>query len=212
MTDDATPPLSQLIRGRISAERFDPQRELSEQQIRELIEDAIQAPSSFNIQHWRFVAVRGADRRRLAEAAFGQRQVAEAPVTFIILGDRKGAEKLPEVMRRAVEQGALPAGKAAAWIRMAGEIYTDERMAHDEALRSATLAAMVLMLSAAARGLGSGALSGFDVDKVREEFDIDGRYVPAMLLCVGYPLGDAPPRQPRLSVDEVLAFDRGKIF
>jgi len=202
----------QLIRGRISAERFDPRRDLSDDEIRELVEDAIQAPSSFNIQHWRFVAVRGTDRERLAEAAFGQRQVADAPVTFIVLGDRRGTEKLPEVMRRAVESGTLPEGKAAAWIRMAGEIYGDERMAHDEALRSGSLAAMILMLSAASRGLGSGALSGFDADKVRAQFDIDERYVPVMLLCVGHPLGDAPPRQPRLGVDEVLAFDRGRIF
>jgi nitroreductase len=210
-------PFIELIRTRYSTEGFDAKRDLSEEQIRELVDDGTQAPSSFNIQHWRFVAVRKpADRVRLQEAAFGQPQVADAPVTFIVLGDIRGVEKLPEVMERAVGCGALPARKAAAWVRMAGKIYADAEAARDEAVRSACLAAMVMMLAAEARGLVSAPLSGFDPARVKELFEIDERYVPVMLLPVGHPAGHPVDRkenrQPRLAVEEVLAFDRGRVF
>ena len=206
-------PFLELIRRRTSVEQFDTQRELTERQIHDLVQDATQAPSSFNIQHWRFVAVRTlADRRRLREAAYGQLQVEQAPVTFIVLGDLDGVDKLPEIMELAVDRGALPEGKAAAWVRMAREIYGDEQLARDEAIRSATLAAMMLMLAAEARGMGSGALSGFDPQRVKREFGIPDRLLPVLLLAVGYPTPHPRRRMPRLTADEVLSFDRCRDF
>jgi len=204
-------PFLELIRGRSTVESFDPSRELDEDEIRALIEDAVSAPSSFNIQHWRFIAVRGTEQRRLLQAAaFGQEQVGQAPVTFIILGDLEGVERLPEIMDAAVESGAIAEGKAAAWVRMATKIYNDPQLARDEAMRSGALAAMILMLAAEARGLGSSALSGFDPERVRRDFRIAERYVPVMLLSVGHATTGSAPRMPRLTVDEVLSFDSGE--
>jgi nitroreductase len=209
MDEKETHPFSELIRRRTSTELFDAARSLDEAFIRELIEEAVQAPSSFNIQHWRFIAVRRPDdKRALKDAAFGQRQVEDAAVTFVILGDIRGVERLPEVMDLAVARGAMPEGKADAWVRMAREIYADETAARDEALRSGCLAAMLIMLAAEERGLGSAPLSGFDVDAVRRLFDIDERYVPVMLLAVGHVRERAGVRQPRMPVEAVLAFDR----
>jgi nitroreductase len=213
MDESRLHPFLRVVRTRATIEDFDSSRGLDEQQVRDLIEDAIHAPSSFNIQHWRFVAVRhAADKRRLKEAAYGQAHVEDAAVTFIILGDTRGVEKLPGIVEQAVQCGALPEGKGAAWLRMAASIYGDETIARDEAIRSGSLAAMLLMLCAEVRGLATAALSGFDAARVMREFDIDERYVPVMLLAVGHARGESGVRQPRLSVDEVLAFDRGRVF
>ena len=205
-------PFLELIRQRASVETFDT-RAIDDETIRALVEDAARAPSSFNIQHWRFVVVRNDDdRERLCRAAFGQEQVRAAPVTFIVLGDLEGLEKLPRINRESVEAGALSAGKAAAWERLAAEIYADPQMARDEALRSASLASMTLMLAAEARGLVSGALSGFDADRVCAEFDIEPRHLPVMLIAVGYPAKLDRRQQPRLGVNEILSFDRSRRF
>ncbi len=138
-------PILQLIRRRSTREHFDPDRALDTQQIRELVRDASRAPSSFNLQHSRFLAVRRpTDKERLRQAAYGQDQVANAAVTFIILGDLRAVEMLPSIMDSAVELGALPQSKAAAWVRLAREIYADEPKARDEAIRSASLSAMIV--------------------------------------------------------------------
>lgn len=209
MTDPAGHAVLELIRRRYSAEDFQPGVELDESLIRQLVEDATWAPSSFNIQHWRFIAVRRAeDKQRLMQAAFNQEQVGRSAVTFIIVGDTQGAEKLPEIMELAIERGAIAEGKAAAWSRMARELYADPQLARDEALRSGSLAAMTMMLAAEARGLAAGALAGFDPEAVKRAFDIDDRHVPVMLLAVGYPRGRQIKRMPRLPVEQVLSFDR----
>jgi nitroreductase len=199
-----------LLRARASVERFDPAHSLDEREIEDLVADATLAPSSFNIQHWRFVAIRKPeDKARLREAAFGQTQVVEAAVTFVVLGDTQGTDKLPAILERAVRDGTLPEPKAAAWLRMAQALYAEPGMAREEAQRSACLAAMMLMLAAQARGLGSIALSGFDAERVRREFEIDARYLPVLLVAVGRAAAVHAARQPRLPIEEVLAFDRG---
>jgi nitroreductase len=126
-----------------------------------------------------------------------------------VLGDVRGIDKLPSILERAVDERTLPEPKAQAWLRMAQALHADPAAAREEALRSACLAAMALMLAAQARGLGTAALSGFDVDRVRREFGIDERYVPVMLVAVGHPAAVHASRQPRLPLDEVLAFDLG---
>jgi nitroreductase len=55
----------------------------------------------------------------------------------------------------------------------------------DEAIRSASLAAMTLMLAAEAEGLATCPMIGFSPAKVAAIVDLDDRHVPVMLLCLG---------------------------
>jgi nitroreductase len=61
MNDSTTHPFLELIHRRASVEAFDTDRTLDDDDIRGLVADATRAPSSFNIQHWRFLAVRSED-------------------------------------------------------------------------------------------------------------------------------------------------------
>lgn len=106
-------PALELIRPRISANKFDTTKTLSHPEIRELVEYATQAPSSTNIQHWRFIAVtKPADKERLKQAAFGQQKVADAAVTFIVLGDLRGHEKLGNILDRSVKAASSTSRRA----------------------------------------------------------------------------------------------------
>ncbi len=203
-----------LLKERISTNLFDKTRTLSEDEIKELVSYAAHAPSSYNIQHWRFVAVtKPEDKARLKALAYNQQKVEDAAVTFIVLGDLRGYEKLPEILGRSVEAGHIDQSVADAWAKSATKVYSgNERFARDEAIRGASLAAMTLMIAAQAKGLASGPMIGFDPEGVKREFGISDRYVPVMLVTVGYPAPGNKPRKPRLGVDEILAFGKGKEF
>jgi nitroreductase len=201
----------EAIRSRISANKFDPDRALAPQEIRELVEYAVEAPSSFNQQNWRFIAVtKKVDKERLKAVAYGQQKVADASVTFIILGDLKGVERLGKALEPSVKAGIITAKDSEGWVGMAAGMYADDRMARDEAVRSGSLAAMTLMIAAQAKGLVSGPMIGFDPEGVRREFKIPERYLPALLLPVGFAAPGNWPRKPRLPVQEVLRFDSGE--
>ena len=56
--------------------------------IGQLVQHATQAPSAYNAQNWRFIAVRSAAQKaRLCEMAYGQPKVRDAAVTFIVCGN-----------------------------------------------------------------------------------------------------------------------------
>ena len=50
--------IAEVIKSRISANSYDTARQLTDAQIAELIDLATHAPSAFNLQNWRFIAVR----------------------------------------------------------------------------------------------------------------------------------------------------------
>lgn len=204
----------QLIKNRISANHFDTERKISEDEIRDLVAYATEAPSAYNIQNWRFIAVtRPEDKQRLKEVAYNQQKVVDAAATFIVLGDLRGYEKLPEILRPMVESGQMEQKAADRWAKTATQAYTNnEQFARDEAIRSAAFAAMTLMIAAEAKGLVSGPMIGFDPEGLKREFGISDRYVPVMLLTVGYPAPGNWPRKPRLAVSQVLAFNKGRDF
>jgi nitroreductase len=204
----------EAIKQRISTNKFDTTRTLSEAEIKELVSYATEAPSAYNIQNWRFIAVTNPeDKERLKSLAYNQQKVADAAVTFIVLGDLRGHEKLSDILSPMVEQGLMEQALADGWAKSANSSYSaSERFARDEAIRSAAFAAMTLMIAAQAKGLASGPMIGFDPEGVKREFGIPDRYVPVMLLTVGYSAPGNWPRKPRLRVDDVLEFNKGREF
>jgi nitroreductase len=46
-----------VLSQRHAAEQFDPTASITRSEIESLVQEASQAPSTFNLQHWRFVAI-----------------------------------------------------------------------------------------------------------------------------------------------------------
>ena len=60
----------EAIYARRSVKHFDPEHKLTQEEETKLLEAAIQSPTSFNIQHWRFVVVRDPDLRKKIRTEF----------------------------------------------------------------------------------------------------------------------------------------------
>jgi nitroreductase len=195
------------------SEYFDSATPISVQEIKELISEACQAPSSFNIQHWRFIAVtdeRIRERLKGTTIAPNQERIASAPliclILGLILGDLNGHKRLEGILDETVHAGLLAREVADVWFTMANGMYgSDPRLARDEAIRSGSLAA-TLMLAAGNRGYVSCPI-GFNPVQVMEILSISDHYVPVMMLAVGRPASGNNARRPRLPVDQVLAFN-----
>ncbi len=128
---------------------FDASRSLTDQQISEIVRLAARSPSSFNLQNWRFIAVRSAEsKQRLREVAWNQEKVTAAAVTFIVCGQLADEKTLPERLKPAVEAGIMPKGMIEGWVKAAASLYANQQQRQrDEAVRSASLGAMTLMLT-----------------------------------------------------------------
>lgn len=202
-----TDTISKAIRERRTTVLFDQERDVSNTQIRELIQLATCAPSAFNLQNWRFIAVRTQDAKsRLRSVAWDQAKITEAPVTFIIVGQLADEKTLPERLKPAVDAHIMPPAMVDGWVAGAASLYAGQAWRQrDEAVRSASFAAATLFYAAHEMGLGSGPMIGFDPEGVAQAFGLGEDEVPVVLVAVGYPTSGNWPQKPRRPVSQVLS-------
>lgn len=194
----------EAIRTRRSGHNFDPDAKIDDETLEAVIRDATLAPSSYNLQPWEFVAVRDEDRLdRVVELAYGQEHLREAGTAILVVGhtDAKTADR---VFDEWEEAGRMDEASAEQTKAQSVEMYEDERMGRDYAVRNASLAAQNLLLSAHARGLKATPMIGFDQDGISEFLELPDDEIPVMLISIGPSAGEEPDRLPRRSVDEVL--------
>lgn len=198
----------EVIRSRRSIRQYDPNFTLSRDEIKSLLADAVLAPSSNNLQPWRFLVFDEPEHKaKLHPIANSQRQVLEASAVIAVLGDLEAYKRAGDITRIAVEKGYMAEefAKQQAERLMSSYGARSREALTRIALIDGSLASMQLMLAARARGLDTVAMGGFNHEQFIEAFRVPDTYVPVMLIAVGKAAGEGRPTA-RLAVDDVTAW------
>ena len=200
--------VSEALKTRLSANAYDTNAEITQDQIRELVELATESPSSFNSQNWHVIAVTDPEvRKQVRAAAWDQPKVTDSAVLFAVLGNTKVTEKLPEAMDLATSAGVVDENIKEWFVTNADGFYKDKpQLARDEALRSGSYLAMSLMLAGQEKGFGSGPMIGFDPQKVAEILKVPDHWVVTVLISMG-PLASEGNWQRKPRRKDILTFD-----
>lgn len=199
--------IQSVIESRTSVNNFQTGRPLGNEVITSLVRQATQAPSAYNMQNWRFIAVQSEEAKaRLKSAAFGQQKIMDASVAFIICGMLAAHTQLANVLKLSVEANIMDQQVVNAWVAQASASHEGNSiLQRDEAMRSASMAAMTLMLAAQGMGLGSCPMSGFDATQVAREFGLAATELPVVIVAVGHPATGDWPQKVRKALPEVLS-------
>ena len=194
----------QTIRERRAVKHYDPDFAMPAGDKDELLDLALQAPTSFNIQNWRFVLVEDTgQRQKLRAAAWDQAQVTEASMLFILCADVKAWDKEPQRYWKDAPQQAQDI-----LVPMIKPFYEGkEWQQRDEAMRSVGIVAQTLMLAAKAKGYDSCPMIGFDTEEVAKIINLPDDHVIGMMLVIGKALKPAWPKPGQLDLGEVLIKD-----
>jgi len=123
---------------------------------------ATYAHSAGDMQEWNFLVVRDEERKKkLYEAALEHPLVKKAPVIIVVCAD--------------LEQASLRYQKR-------GEVFYS--------IQDTAAAAMLLMVTANALGLGAVWVGSFDEERVKDILFLPGRLRPVAMIAVGYPSAD----------------------
>lgn len=191
----------EAIAERRAVKHYDPDHQMTDEEIDQLMSLAIKSPTAFNIQNWRFVLVRDPELRKQVRAvAWDQAQVTDASLLIVLCADTKSWEK--DTARywcnapQEVQDFVVPA---------IDQYYRGrEQVQRDEAMRSCGIAAQTIMLAAKAMGYDSCPMDGFDYDAVGDLINLPDDHVVAMFVAVGKPVKEAWPRGGQLSMPEVV--------
>ena len=143
----------QTIQKRRSIRHFDASFKIPYSEVEKLIALAILSPTSFNIQHWKFIIVSDQElRAKIREVSMNQSQVTDSSVLIIVCADM---EAWKSNMGKKWEN--VPPQVGEFMVDATHQFYEGrEQLQRDEAIRSASLATQTLLLSATALGYESG--------------------------------------------------------
>ncbi len=142
--------------GRRAVRRYK-EKEVSLDLLGEIIDLAGFAPSSGNLQNWRFVIVTDqAKRQQIADAALEQGWMLEAPVYIVVCNDHKDVE---------THYGKL------------GKMYS---------IQNCAVVSFGIMLAAYNKGLSSCWVGAFDNEAVQRVLGIPDDMDPEVIITLGY--------------------------
>ena len=170
--------LDQAIKERRSVRRFK-KLDVPWYLVSECLDAAIQAPSSGNVQNWRFVVVKDKIKREMiTKACDEQYWLLNAPILIVVCADLSKIRKLFGVRGEA--------------------LY---------AVQNCAAAMTNMMLKATELGLGSVWIGDFDEIKIKELLEIDDDGRPQAVIALGYG-EDFEPKSKREPLDNFVYFDR----
>lgn len=196
-----------IITSRRSVRVYDPAITISREEMTEMLEEATLAPSSVNLQPWRFLVIDSPEgKSKLEELAPGNKnQVVTSSAVIAVFGDMNAFDYADDIMKTDVERGYMPQ-------EVKDQImanYTDlfgrvpAQAFREMILIDSGLVSMQLMLSARAHGYDTNPIGGYDKSRIAEAFGMEkDRYVPIMLISVGKAAKE-PRRTSRLPVDRI---------
>jgi nitroreductase len=176
--------------------------------VTELLHAARLAPSGCNAQPWRFKTVKEPDvKARLAQAAYKQLFIAEAPVVMVccadiqgyIDGSSSGAQDLGKI--GAVEERVVRTIKDKTEILRT--LGTDDLGPHIAA--NVAIAIEHMVLRALDFGLGTCWVRLIDESKIRKIFGWDENIYVVALLPMGFP-AEFPQARNRRELEDILIY------
>ena len=189
------------INARRAIKHYDPSHRMTDEEVKTLLIAALQAPTAFNIQHWRFVTVTDPEvRKQIRAVAWDQAQVTDSSLLIVLCADKdawkKDAARYWKDAPQPVQDFLVPA---------IGQYYDGrDQVQRDECMRSCGMAGMTIMLAAKAMGYDSCPMDGFDFDAVAKIIKLPEDHVISFMIAVGKGTQPTWPKPGQLPYDEVV--------
>jgi len=177
-----------LVKNRRSAMKFVENVSISSTEMDDIMNLVKFAPSAFNLQHTHYVVVTDAEtKERVYEAAQRQYKVKTASAVILVLGNKEAHQHVGPIHEGLLHLGVMDQREFDQTVSSVQAFYEGggEAFKRDEAIRNASLSAMLFMLAAKEKGWDTCPMIGFDPEAVRQILSIPDHYVPAMMITIG---------------------------
>ncbi|MDP4550898.1 nitroreductase family protein [Alkalihalobacillus macyae] len=198
---------NEIITGRRSIRNYDPSVKISKEEMTEILTEATLAPSSVNLQPWRFVVIDSEEgKATLAPLAkFNQTQVETSSAMIAVFVDMNSLDYADEIYDTAVQKGYMPAevrDRQLPSIKgLLGTLSTEQF--REMNVIDGGLVSMQLMLAARAHGYDTNPIGGYEKDQIAEAYGMaKDRYYPVMLISIGK-AADTGYQSVRLPVESI---------
>lgn len=186
MTND----FKSIVLERRSIREYDPSVKISKEEMSSILRDATRAPSSVNLQPWRFVIVESEEGKEKLKPfmRFNSKQNDTSAAMILIFGDMECYRYAETIYDQAVKDGHMPREVRDKQVSNIVPLYQSlsrEKM-NDIVKVDSSLMAMQLMLVARSYGYDTNPIGGYYEEKLAETFGLDSnRYVSVLIISIG---------------------------
>ena len=181
----------EILTGRHSVRRFDPSVKISRDEMKEMLEETITAPSACNLQAWKFVVVDTAEGREKLHKYFMKfnfPQVDKSSAVVLFFGNTLAYKKYSQLWHSMYEAKKVTKEAMEAALNTFMPLYekADQQMLVADSMVDTSLAAMQFMLIAREHGYDTNAMAGYDATKAALTMGLDPKqYIPVMAIAIG---------------------------
>ena len=203
------PEFFDVIKGRKSVKYFNPNVKIKREEIIEMLNEANIAPSSCNLQPWRYIVVDTQEgKEKLGSANYNKIQNDTSAAMIIVLGDLNHYGKFDEIYGEAVEKGYMTEEVKDSFEKGMGpqleNLPTDKN--REGVYFDCGLWTMQFANIAYAKGYDTNIIGGFVREKVAELFELEENLTPVMLIALGKKEKDARPTV-RMKAENLVRFE-----
>ena len=183
--------LSQAIQGRRATPSFDG-TPIPAEDLRQILDAGLHAPSGYNLQPWRFVVVQSTEqKKKLRAASYNQGKVEEASVVIVACGDADGWRKDLDLVLEKGRKGGMPESYAVQAQNSVPNYMSSFSSGQMQGWlnKQVMLAFTHMMLMAEVMGYDTAPMEGFEQDKVHEVLRLPLSYWVVALLAIGHAKG-----------------------
>lgn len=200
----------EAIQSRQSIREYDASVTISKEEIQTMLQEAHQAPSSWNLQPWRFVVIQDPDIKKQLKphVLFNVSQLETSSFLVLILNDLKRYELFPVLNDLELKAGLITPEQSEARLAKAEQAKATRTLESldREGLLDCGIVAQNLMLVAKGHGYDSCPMGGFNRDGFMEILQLDTtRYKPVLLMSIGKAKGTMK-KSLRLPLESVITF------
>lgn len=195
---------------RRSIRKYDEKIKISKEEMVRILEDATRAPSSMNMQPWRFIIVESPEaKEKLRKVLYGNKEQLETSSAMIcIFTDLKKYDYAEKIYNKAVDKGLMPIEVREKQLKNISNMVptlSDDGV-EKSGLIDSGLVAMQLMLVAREYGYDTCPIGGFKHEEIASALSLDpNRYKPVLILSIGKAIENGYPSV-RLDIDDVATW------
>ena len=203
-----------ILTERHSVRRFDKSIKIDREEMKEMLEETITAPSACNLQAWKFVVVdteEGREKLHQYFMKFNFPQIDDSSAVVLFFGNTLAYKKYSQLWHSMYEEKKVTKEAMEAALNTFMPLYekAPQQMLVADSMVDTSLAAMQFMLIAREHGYETNAMAGYDAGKAAEAMGLDPKqYVPVMAIAIGKhdPKAEAEITTTRYSRDELVDF------
>ncbi|MBF0317073.1 MAG: NAD(P)H-dependent oxidoreductase [Nitrospirae bacterium] len=198
--------LLRALQYRHACKVFDQSREVSEEDLRFILEAGRLSPSSFGLEQWRFIIARSSVlKQQLMAGCFNQQQLTTCSVVVSIVAKVQELTPGSDYVNKMFKRRNYPPD-IYQWIVQFYESYYRQTDVLSWSIMQCHIAAANMMTAAAFIGIDSCPIGGFEPRKVGDVLQIDpAKEDIALVIPLGYRKDPQPPIY-RLPFDEIVQY------